>query len=115
MVTVDVRDLSSNTDAVLDDVITTGYPAIIMRDGAPVAAVVAIDSDALETFVLGNASEYVLGMVAVDREIAAGTLTGHPLAEVEAEMADMAAEAGRRGVPYAEVLAERDAAEASAG
>ena len=115
MATVDVGDLSRNTDAVLDDVIATGHPAIITRNEAPVAAIVAIDSDALETFVLANASDYVLGMVAVDRDIAAGSFTGHPLAEVEAGIAGIAAEAVRRGVPYGDVLAEHDAAEAPAG
>jgi antitoxin (DNA-binding transcriptional repressor) of toxin-antitoxin stability system len=114
MATVDVGDLSRNTGAVLDDVITTGHPAVIVLNGAPVAAIVAIDANALETFVLANSSDYVLSMVAVDREIAAGTFAGHPLAEVEAEMAAMAAEAEQRGAPYADVLAERDAAEASA-
>jgi cytochrome P450 len=52
-------------------------------------------------------------MAAVDREIAAGTFTGRPLAEVEAEIAGMADEAERRGLSYDEILAEHEAAELS--
>jgi len=94
---VNIRELSRRTTAVLTAVVTTRRPAIIMRNGAPVAAVVPIDTETFEDYVLATAPEYVSGMAAVDREIAAGTFTGRPLAEVEAEIAGMADEAERRG------------------
>ena len=90
MAIVNIRELSRRTTAVLTAVVTTRRPAIIMRNGAPVAAVVPIDTETFEDYVLATAPEYVSGMAAVDREIAAGTFTGRPLAEVEAEIAGMA-------------------------
>ena len=102
MAIVNIRELSRRTTAVLTAVVTTRRPAIIMRNGAPVAAVVPIDTETFEDYVLATAPEYVSGMAAVDREIAAGTFTGRPLAEVEAEIAGMAT----RAPPS--VSAERD-------
>ncbi len=96
----------------LDTVATTGRPVLVVRNGYVVAAVVPIDSDALEDYVLATAPEYVASSATVDREIAAGTFTGHRLEDVEVEMAETAAEAERRGVPYSIVVAEREAAEA---
>lgn len=101
MAIVNIRELSRRTTAVLTAVVTTRRPAIIMRNGAPVAAVVPIDTETFEDYVLATAPEYVSGMAAVDREIAAGTFTGRPLAEVEAEIAGMADEAERRGLSSA--------------
>jgi prevent-host-death family protein len=56
--TISIRDLSRRPSQVIDEVVRTGRPAIITRHGRPVTAMVAIDADDLEDFVLANAPEY---------------------------------------------------------
>lgn len=112
MPTVNVRELARNTAEVLDTVAATGRPMLVVRNGELVAALVPIESEALEDYVLGTAPQYLATLTAVDGEIEAGTLSGHLLEDVEEEMAVMALEAERRKVPYSVVVAEREAAEA---
>ena len=38
MGTVSIRDLSRKTSSVIDDVVTTGRPALVTKHGKPVAA-----------------------------------------------------------------------------
>ena len=59
MGTIGIRDLSRNASRVIDQVSSTGSPMIVTKRGRPVAAVVAVDPDALEDFVLATAPEYV--------------------------------------------------------
>lgn len=72
MAAVNVRELARNTSKVIDDVERSKRPAIITRSGRPVAAVVPIDSEALEDWVLANAPEFVEGMKAADEEFRRG-------------------------------------------
>jgi prevent-host-death family protein len=69
--TIGIRDLSRNASQVIDQVSSTGSPMIITKHGRPVAAVVAVDADALEDFVLATAPEYVADRRAADRDLAA--------------------------------------------
>src|SRR6266542_3077568 len=62
MAAVNVRGLARNTSKVIDDVERRKRPAIITRGGRPVAAVVPIDSEALEDWILANAPEFVEGV-----------------------------------------------------
>src|SRR6266545_4747949 len=72
MAAVNVRELARNTSKVIDDVERLKRPAIITRSGRPVAAVVPIDSEALEDWILANAPEFVEGMRKADEELRRG-------------------------------------------
>ncbi|HUR18483.1 MAG TPA: type II toxin-antitoxin system Phd/YefM family antitoxin [Acidimicrobiales bacterium] len=85
MSTVSIRDLANNASAVVDEVATSGRPAVVTKHGKPVAAVVPIDQAALEDWVLANAPEFVANMAEADEEIAKG-IRGKPLGEVLAEL-----------------------------
>jgi prevent-host-death family protein len=70
--TIGIRDLSRNTSRVIDQVSATGSPMIVTKHGRPVAAVVAVDPEALEDFVLATAPEYVAARRTADADLAAG-------------------------------------------
>ena len=72
MGTIGIRDLSRNTSQVIDQVSSTGSPMIVTKHGRPVAAVVAVDPDALEDFVLATAPEYATARRAADADLTAG-------------------------------------------
>lgn len=72
MASVGIRDLGRNPSKVVDEVQATRRPAVITRHGKPVAAVVPIDDEALEDWVLTNAPEFVDDRAAADREHEAG-------------------------------------------
>jgi len=80
MSTVSIRELANNASAVVDDVARTRRPAVVTKHGRPVAAVVPIDQDALEDWVLANAPEFVANMEEADAAIAQGE-KGLPLDE----------------------------------
>jgi prevent-host-death family protein len=84
---VDARDLARKTDEVLDEVERTGRPTLVMRNGRPVAALVAIDEAGLEDFVLATAPEYVRGMKEANAALAGGKTrdADHLFAELDAE------------------------------
>ncbi len=83
--TVSIRDLANNASAVVDEVSTSGRPAVVTKHGKPVAAVVPIDQEALEDWVLANAPEFVANMAEADEEIAAG-VRGKPLGQILTEL-----------------------------
>lgn len=85
MGTVSIRELANNVSAVIDEVAASGRPAVVTKHGKPVAALVPIDQDALEDWVLANAPEYVANMAQADKEIASGE-RGTPLDDVLAEL-----------------------------
>jgi prevent-host-death family protein len=72
MGTIGIRDLSRNASQVIDQVSSTGSPMIVTKHGRPVAAVIAVDPDALEDFVLGAALEHIAARRAADADLAAG-------------------------------------------
>ncbi len=72
MPTVSIRDLARRSSRVVDDVISSGRPAIITRRGKPVGALIAINPDGLEDFVLANAPEYARSMRDADADLAKG-------------------------------------------
>lgn len=57
MSVVSIRDLSRNPSAVVDEVERSGRPAIVTRNGKPVAALVRIDQVALEDWVQSTLGE----------------------------------------------------------
>lgn len=72
MGTIGIRDLSRKASQVIDQVSSTGSPMIVTKHGRPVAAVVALDPEALEDFVLATAPEYAAARRAADADLAAG-------------------------------------------
>lgn len=61
MATVSIRDLGRNPSRVIAEVTSTGRPALVTKNGAPVAAVVPIDQDALAAWVLASAGDPPIG------------------------------------------------------
>jgi prevent-host-death family protein len=72
MVTISIRDLGRRPSQVVDEVVRTGRPAIVTRHGRPVTAMVAINPDELEDFVLAHAPEFVRATRAADADLRAG-------------------------------------------
>jgi prevent-host-death family protein len=70
--TISIRDLARRSSQVVNDVTSSGRPAIITRRGKPVGALIAIDADELEEFVLANAPEYARSMRDADADLAKG-------------------------------------------
>lgn len=64
--------MSRNASAVIDQVSATGSPIFVTKHGRPVAAVVAVDPDALEDFALATAPEYAAAKRAGDVDLASG-------------------------------------------
>lgn len=84
MTTISIRDLGRRPSQVVDEVVRTGRPAIITRHGRPVTAIVAIDLDELEDFVLAHAPEFVRSTRAADADLRAGRV--RPAEEVFADI-----------------------------
>ena len=72
MPTISIRELGRNPSRVIDDVVRSGRPAIITRRGRPVTAMVAVDTDELEDFVLAHAPEFTRDRRAADADLRAG-------------------------------------------
>lgn len=58
MPTITVRELARKTAAVIHEVESSGRPALVTRNGRPVAALVAVDEAALEAWLLSQAPEF---------------------------------------------------------
>ena len=84
MTTISIRDLGRRPSQVIDEVVRTGRPAIITRHGRPVTAMVAVDPDELEDFVLAHAPEFVRSMRGADADLRAGRV--RPADELFAEI-----------------------------
>ena len=84
MATISIRDLGRRPSQVIDEVVRTGRPAIITRHGRPVTAMVAINADDLEDFVLAHAPEFVRSLRAADADLRGGRV--RPADEVFAEL-----------------------------
>lgn len=72
MPTVSIRELANSASSVIASVAETGRPTVVTKHGRPVAAVVPIDQEELEDFVLANAPEFVAGRHQADVDLAAG-------------------------------------------
>lgn len=85
MATVSIRELANQTKAVIEEVARSGRPALVTQRGKPVAALVPLDQEALEDWILANAPEYAASMVEADDELARGD-RGRPLDDVLADL-----------------------------
>lgn len=81
---IGIRDLSRNASRVIDRVAGTGDPMIVTKHGRPVAAVIAVDPDALEDFLLATAPEYAAAIRAAESDLRAGR--ARPASEVFDEL-----------------------------
>jgi antitoxin (DNA-binding transcriptional repressor) of toxin-antitoxin stability system len=108
MGTVNARDLSRRTASILDEVTATGRPWLVLRRGQPVAALVAIDPDELEDWVLANAPAFVRSMRQADADLQAGRVHA-----VDAVFAELDAEEGAT-TPRAPAAGRRRLAPAAA-
>lgn len=72
MAVVNVRELARRTSQVIGAVQTTKRPTLVTRAGRPVAAVIPVDPDLLEDWVLANAPEFVEAIIEGDRELREG-------------------------------------------
>ena len=85
MVTIGIRELANNTSAVVDEVARSGRPALVTKNGKPVAALVAVDEEDLLDYVLENSPEYVRSISSAQAEIERGE-RGRDLEKVLAEL-----------------------------
>ena len=72
MASVGIRELQRDTSGVVGRVARTGRPTFVTNRGEPVAAVVPIDPEALEDFVLANAPSFVRALRDADRDLVEG-------------------------------------------
>ena len=72
MPTISIRDLGRRPSQVVDEVVRTGRPAIVTRHGRPVTAIVALDPDELEDYVLAHAPEFVRSTSAANADLRSG-------------------------------------------
>lgn len=84
MATVSIRDLTRGASRVVEDVARSKRPAIVTRRGEPVAAVVPIDRDELEDFVLSHAPSFVRSLRRAEKDIA--TARSRSLADILEEL-----------------------------
>lgn len=66
MPTISIRDLSRHPNRVVHAVVRTGRPAIITHHRPAVTAMVALDPDGLEDWVLSQAPEFLLARAAAE-------------------------------------------------
>jgi prevent-host-death family protein len=72
MGTVTIRDLQRDTSRVVDEVERSRRPQLVTKHGRPVAAVVPIDAEELEDFILSNAPSFVASFREADQDLVAG-------------------------------------------
>jgi prevent-host-death family protein len=82
-----IRAFSRRVSREIESVIETGQPLVLTKHGRPVAAVVPINEDSLEDFVVAHAPEFTAAMKAADVELARGETKplSETLDELEAE------------------------------
>lgn len=72
MSTVSIRDLQRNTSGVIADVADSKHTALVTRHGEPVAALVPIDAQDLEDYLLSKVPSFAEDMAAADEALADG-------------------------------------------
>ena len=85
MPTIGIRELSNNTSSVVEEVSRSGRPMLVTKHGKPVAALVAVDEEALLDYVLATSPDYVRSINLAESEISQGD-RGRDLEEVLAEL-----------------------------
>jgi prevent-host-death family protein len=86
MTTIGVRELARNASRVVDDVGRSRRPVIVTVHGKPVAAVIPLNEDELEDYVLAYGEEFIRDRLEAERDLVAGRT--HALDDVLAELDD---------------------------
>jgi len=72
MSTISIRDLQRNTSGVVANVAASKHAALVTRHGEPVAALVPIDAQDLEDYLLSKVPSFAEDMAKADQALAAG-------------------------------------------
>lgn len=72
MSTISIRDLQRNTSSVVADVAESKHAALVTRHGEPIAALVPIDAQDLEDYLLSKVPSFAEDMAAADQAHADG-------------------------------------------
>ncbi|HEV3070380.1 MAG TPA: type II toxin-antitoxin system Phd/YefM family antitoxin [Solirubrobacteraceae bacterium] len=72
MSTISIRDLQRNTSGVVSEVAESKHPALVTRHGEPVAALVPVDAQDLEDYLLSKVPSFAEDMAAADQALADG-------------------------------------------
>lgn len=72
MGTISIRDLQRNTSGVVADVADSKHTALVTRHGEPIAALVPIDAQDLEDYLLSKVPGFAEDMAAADQAHAQG-------------------------------------------
>lgn len=84
MGSIGIKALGRNPGKVVDEVQRTGRPTFVTRRGRPAVAIVPIDEEGLEDYVLANAPEFVASRRQADEDFRAGRTQS--MGEVFAEL-----------------------------
>lgn len=84
MPTMGIREFSRQVSSLVDRVGQTHEPVLLTKHGRPVAALIPVDAEGFDDFVLSHVPEFTLGMKAANEELARGET--RPLDEVLAEI-----------------------------
>ncbi|MGA8014318.1 MAG: type II toxin-antitoxin system Phd/YefM family antitoxin [Candidatus Dormiibacterota bacterium] len=76
MATVTLRELARKTTSVIQGVQSSGRPALVTRNGRPVAALIPIDEAALEDQLLERAPDISRALANADAHLNAGRKRG---------------------------------------
>jgi prevent-host-death family protein len=74
MATVTLRELARNTASVIQNIQSSGRPALVTRNGKPVVALVPIDEVALEEWLLKQSPDITRTVAEADPDLDAGRL-----------------------------------------
>jgi prevent-host-death family protein len=87
MSTISIRDLQRNTSGVVADVANSKHAALVTRHGEPIAALVPIDAQDLEDYLLSKVPGFAEDMAAADQAHADGEArsAADVLAELDAQ------------------------------
>jgi prevent-host-death family protein len=87
MASVSISDLSRNASKVVGEVERSRRPAIVTNHGRVVAALIPVDQEQLEDFILANAPQFVASLAEADDDLREGRVhhLDDVLAEIDAE------------------------------
>jgi antitoxin (DNA-binding transcriptional repressor) of toxin-antitoxin stability system len=126
MATITARKLSRETSSVIDRIVETGDPMLVIRGGHPVAALVPVDAERVEDVALATAPRFAASLARADEAAEAGETStldeifaaepasgetvklqasgGHPMSDAQDELAEPLSELA---TAYARRLAEK--------
>lgn len=95
MAVLGIRAFSRKVSSFVEHVEATGEPIVLTRHGRPAAALIPLNADSFEDFVIAHVPEYGAAMRAADVELARGDTK--PLTEVLDEIDGEEASRDRSG------------------